>query len=147
MPDALGPGHIPGQNPATPERMPGHTRANRNSSGWYCLLPFPTELAWWGTEMDQPVQIFEYPDRGLMASALAAAIATLRLSWVEPADAVRWQMARLIISARRSGDTTMLALAEGGAAGRTKFVRLPGRHNSTVVHAPSLRRRSSSARS
>jgi hypothetical protein len=26
MPDPLEPGHIPGQNPATPERMPGHTR-------------------------------------------------------------------------------------------------------------------------
>jgi len=26
MPDPLKPGHIPGQNPATPERMPGHTR-------------------------------------------------------------------------------------------------------------------------
>jgi hypothetical protein len=27
MPDPLEPGHIPGQNPATPERMPGHTHA------------------------------------------------------------------------------------------------------------------------
>ena len=26
MPDPLAPGRIPGQNPATPERMPGHTR-------------------------------------------------------------------------------------------------------------------------
>jgi hypothetical protein len=25
-PDPLAPGHIPGQNPNTPERMPGHTR-------------------------------------------------------------------------------------------------------------------------
>jgi hypothetical protein len=29
MPDPLEPGHIPGQNPATPERMPGHTRDPR----------------------------------------------------------------------------------------------------------------------
>ena len=27
VPDPLKPGHIPGQNPATPERMPGHTGA------------------------------------------------------------------------------------------------------------------------
>jgi len=26
MPDPLEPGQIPGQNPATPERMPGHTQ-------------------------------------------------------------------------------------------------------------------------
>jgi len=26
LPDPLEPGNIPGQNPATPERMPGHTR-------------------------------------------------------------------------------------------------------------------------
>ena len=25
VPDPLAPGHIPGQNPNTPERMPGHT--------------------------------------------------------------------------------------------------------------------------
>jgi len=25
-PDPLDPGHIPGQNPNTPERLPGHTR-------------------------------------------------------------------------------------------------------------------------
>jgi len=31
MPDPLAPGHIPGQNPATPQRMPGHTAsANRS---------------------------------------------------------------------------------------------------------------------
>jgi hypothetical protein len=30
MPDPLAPGHIPGQNPATPERMPGHTATTRD---------------------------------------------------------------------------------------------------------------------
>jgi len=29
MPDPLAPGHIPGQNPATPERMPRHTASPR----------------------------------------------------------------------------------------------------------------------
>lgn len=29
MPDGLEPGHIPGQNPNTPERMPGHTAPQR----------------------------------------------------------------------------------------------------------------------
>jgi hypothetical protein len=30
--DPLEPGHIPGQNPATPERVPGHTRHYDKSS-------------------------------------------------------------------------------------------------------------------
>ena len=41
MPDPLDPGHIPGQNPATPERMPGHTRAS-GSSTWVRAAPWLT---------------------------------------------------------------------------------------------------------
>ena len=31
MPNPLEPGHIPGQNPATPQRMPGHTASPRTT--------------------------------------------------------------------------------------------------------------------
>jgi hypothetical protein len=40
MPDPLEPGHIPGQNPATPERMPGHTRSaphQRRLAPWIAI--------------------------------------------------------------------------------------------------------------
>ena len=43
MPNPLEPGRIPGQNPATPERMPGHTRAAgvdhwRRAAPWLVVL-------------------------------------------------------------------------------------------------------------
>jgi hypothetical protein len=33
MPDPLEPGHIPGQNPNTPQRLPGHTRRRYRLGG------------------------------------------------------------------------------------------------------------------
>ena len=62
--------------------------------------------------MRHPIEIFDNPDQGVMASALAAAVATLRLTGVEPADSVRWEMARRILSVGRSGKSTVLALTE-----------------------------------
>jgi hypothetical protein len=43
MPNPLEPGHIPRQNPATPERMPGHTRTPagghwRHASPWLVVV-------------------------------------------------------------------------------------------------------------
>lgn len=38
-PDSLQPGNIPGQNPNTPERMPGHTATPRRSD-WPSLAPW-----------------------------------------------------------------------------------------------------------
>jgi hypothetical protein len=62
-------------------------------------------------DMRHPVECFDSSAQGAMASALAAAVTTMRLTGIEPDDAVRWEMASRIMSAARSG-STVLALAE-----------------------------------
>jgi hypothetical protein len=51
MPDPLAPGHIPGQNPATPERMPGHTATPRSRhwrlAPWVALAIVVTVVAFY----------------------------------------------------------------------------------------------------
>lgn len=67
--------------------------------------------------MRHPVEIFDTPALSAMASALEAAVATVRLTGAEPDDGVRWAMARRIIMAARLGDKTPLALAEAALDG------------------------------
>ena len=69
------------------------------------------------TDMRHPVEMFDTPAPGAMASALNAAVATVRLSGVEPDDGVRWAMAQRIITAARLGDKGPLALAEAALDG------------------------------
>ncbi len=42
MPDPLDPGHIPGQNPNTPQRLPGHTawyrRRPQSPAAWFVFV-------------------------------------------------------------------------------------------------------------
>jgi hypothetical protein len=68
--------------------------------------------------MHHPVECFDTPALGAMASALAAAVATVRLTGAEPDDGVRWEMATRIMSASRCGATTVLALTEAALDGR-----------------------------
>ena len=39
-PNPLKPAHIPGQNPNTPERMPGHTTYFSRDEGWRTSAPW-----------------------------------------------------------------------------------------------------------
>ena len=67
--------------------------------------------------MRHPVETFDTPVLGGMALALEAAVATVRLTGVEPDDGVRWAMAQRIIMAARLGDKAPLTLAEAALDG------------------------------
>lgn len=74
--------------------------------------------------MRHPVECFDSPALGTMARALDAAVATVRLTGVEPDDTVRWEMAQRILAAARLGATSLQALTEAALAGRwTAFDR------------------------
>ena len=49
---------------------------------------------------------------GIMASALEAAVATVRLAGAEPDETARWEMSRKIIAAARCGETSLQKLTE-----------------------------------
>ena len=67
--------------------------------------------------MRHPVEFFDTPALGKMATALDAAVNTLRLTGREPDDMIRWEMARRILSAASEGASTPLALTEAAFDG------------------------------
>ena len=64
-----------------------------------------------------PVEFFDTPALGKMATALDAAVNTLRLTGREPDGMIRWEMARRVLSAASEGASTPLALTEGALNG------------------------------
>lgn len=69
-------------------------------------------------DMRHPIECFDSPALQAMASALSAAVATVRLTGAEPDGAVHLEMARRIVSAAKRGDTKALALTEAALDGR-----------------------------
>lgn len=70
--------------------------------------------------MRHPVEIFDTDRLRLMAEALQAAIATVRLSGADPSPESQTDMARRLIHEARAGGDTRLTLTEAALAGDCK---------------------------
>jgi predicted transcriptional regulator len=62
--------------------------------------------------MRHPLEIFDTDALRLMASAIEAAVQTMRLTGAEPDNTGRLAMARSVIAAAGRGENTILALTE-----------------------------------